>query len=593
MKMNQTLLISLTFSCLLAKGQLNYTQVTNAGLTACTFEGGPTEIELGDVDGDGDLDIVSIGDHGSPGIGTEAGVMVWKNNGTGTVWSYSKSGNFGYGGIALGDVNNDGKMDIGYGMHHNNSATDFGDQLTEVALGNGTGSSNSWTPYDDGLATMGEDWGTFGVDFADVNNDGRLDIASNAFGGSSGIHVYKNDGGGHWTMTFGLLGGNSGKWTQFGDFDNDGDPDVLFANEHGVIWENNGAGSFTLMDNGWTGHYVSDFDVEDVNNDGAKDIATASYNADAKVWYYDRSLAKWISISNGLLSTGCMGIQLDDMDMDGFIDAVIWKAGVIEIYKGDGAGNWVLGGSVQIPENELASFRTGDLDMDGFPDIIFMAKVYAWPSSGVNFLRVYLHNVNNPALNINPVNPKGFECFAPQSIQFLKWYSSVPAGPKATVTIEISTNGNSGPWTVVASNMPNSGNYQWKVPNVSSSNCFLKFIITNGSNTQTVTTASAFGIGNCTPATGLEENLSSNGFDVYPNPIIDQGYAHFELLNKAEVRMNITDILGNLVLSLVNETLPPGIYNPEIHAEKLNPGVYFCNLTVSGNTSVRKIIIAR
>ena len=167
-------------NCFISHAQLIYTPVTN-GLNPVTFEGGPGEIEVGDIDNDGDLDIVSIGDHGSPMINaTETGIMVWKNNGTGTSWSQTQQGGFGYGGCALGDVNNDGKMDIGYGMHHNYSTTDFGNQIMEVALGDGAG--NSWTPYDDSLATNGEDWGMFGTDFADVNSDGLLDIGANSFG---------------------------------------------------------------------------------------------------------------------------------------------------------------------------------------------------------------------------------------------------------------------------------------------------------------------------------------------------------------------------------------------------------------------------
>lgn len=594
MKKNYLLLSTFSLCFFFAKAQLNYTQVTSSGLTSCTFEMGLTEIELGDVDGDGDLDIVSIGDHGSPTISaTEGGVMVWKNNGTGTSWSYSKSGAFGYGGVALGDVNNDGKMDIGYAMHHNYSGVDFGDQLIEVALGNGTGNSNSWTPYDDSLATNGETYGMFGIDFADVNNDGLLDLASNSFGCCSGIHIYKNNGNGTWTQTDGANAGNSHDWVKFGDFNNDGNVDLATANELGILWSNDGTGFFTSMENGFIGDYWAEFDIADVNNDGAKDFGIVSSNGDAKVWYYDKTQSKWINISNGLPQSGCIGIELDDMDMDGNTDAIIWNAGFVAIYKGDGFGNWVQAGSFTIPETQLSSFRTGDLDHDGYSDIIFMAKTSQ--SNSDNYLRVYLHTTNNPQLNILPVNPKGYECFTPNSVQFLNWISSVPSGPNATVTIDFSSTGNTGPWTNVVMNAPNNGTYQWTVAAVNSPNCFLKFTITNGSNTQIVISANAFGIGTCTnpPPTNVTEEAVVGGFEVYPNPMSELGYAHFQLEKSSDVKIIITDMLGKEISVLMNETLSAGSYNPAIPVENLESGVYFCNLTVGGKNSVQKIVVTK
>src|SRR5262245_9847274 len=139
---------------------------SSTGLGAPALEMGRAEIELGDVNGDGHVDIVSIGDHGSPTTNpVEHGIMVYFGDGRGA-FSVFQSGHFGYGGVALGDVDGDGAMDVGYAMHHNEGSGDFGNQLIEVARGDGTG--KSWLPWDDGLATNGESYGMFGTDFADV-----------------------------------------------------------------------------------------------------------------------------------------------------------------------------------------------------------------------------------------------------------------------------------------------------------------------------------------------------------------------------------------------------------------------------------------
>lgn len=54
----------------------------STGLEIPGKEAGNTELEFGDVDGDGHLDLVSEGDHGSPCVGTDPyGIMVWHGDG--------------------------------------------------------------------------------------------------------------------------------------------------------------------------------------------------------------------------------------------------------------------------------------------------------------------------------------------------------------------------------------------------------------------------------------------------------------------------------------------------------------------------------
>lgn len=572
--------------------QLNYAQVTSSGLTAVTFEIGYTELELGDVDGDGDLDIVTIGDHGSPNINaTEAGIMVFKNGGNGTSWSFVKNGNFGYGGVALGDVNNDGKMDVGMGMHHNYASSGLGSQLIEVALGNGTGSS--WTQYSTGLASNGETYGMFGVDFADVNNDGLLDLASNSFGCCAGIHVYKNNGDGTWTQTDGAVGGNSHLWTKFGDFDNDGNVDLTTANELGFIWKNNGMGVFTKFEAGYTGEWYVKYDIADVNNDGAKDIGLIDNNGAAQVYYYDHNQSKWLTISTGLPTMGCVGISLNDMDMDGNCDAVIWNPGFIAIYKGNGFGNWTQAGSFSIAETQLASLRTGDFNHDGFCDIAYMGKTSQYNSD--NMLRVYLYTGLTHPLDILPVNPKGFECFKPGSVQFVNWQSSVPSGPNAMVTIDFSSSGSSGPWTTVAANIPNNGSYQWTVPNVNSPNCFLRFTITQGTNSKSVIISNAFGIGTCTTSPTSTQGIIGHDFniEIFPNPITSNGHMAFNLQYPAYVKVELIDALGNNGILIMNEKVNAGFHARTLTIKNLESGIYFCKVTIDGKTVVRKIVITK
>jgi hypothetical protein len=449
---------------------LSYTLVTS-GLDAVTFELGLTEFEAGDVDRDGRIDLVTIGDHGSPRVNaTEAGIMVWKSNGGGTDWSLVKQGDFGYGGVALGDVNNDGIMDIGYAMHHNYGTNDFGDQLIETALGDGSGAS--WLPYDDGLAMSGETYGMFGIDFADIDHDGLLDLASNSFGCCNGFHVYKNDGDGTWTQTFARNGGNSNQWCKFGDFNNDGYPDLIVALDGSQLWSNDGTGTFTPMQNGLPLGFNIGLDVADVNNDGAADIAVARGNT-AAVYFFDTAASTWQSISTGLPTGGVQGIRLADMDMDGTAEVVIWSSRSISVYKADSDFTWSQIASFATAETALSGMTIGDFDHDGFNDIAYLASA----NSGDNKLRVYLHVPDNPRLKIIPTFPKGGEHLIGGSAQFVQWLGSVPAAESATVTIDFSAAGPSGPWTRIVRDAPNSNLYQLTVPRVNSSSCYLRYRI--------------------------------------------------------------------------------------------------------------------
>lgn len=439
---------------------------SSAGLIPPTLDGGPTEIEIGDVNGDGFLDLVSVGDHGSPLVGTDQhGVMVWLGDGAGN-WTLEMSGHFGYGGVALGDVDNDGLIDVGYGIHHDYSATDFGDELLEVALGDGSG--RAWTPWDDGLASNGETWGMSAADFADVDGDGDLDLGSVGFGCCAGVHVYLNQGDGRWVESFGLLGGNARSAFVFGDVDGDGVADFAAGHEAGTVYLGDGRGGFTRSDGnlppgdsrGRIGAALGD-----VDGDGADDLAFCSLSGGIEVWTMDRP-AVWRSISGDLPATGgCQATQIADMDMDGHRDLTGFGAGQGEVWGGDGSGGWELIASFSTPPvGDMQAFRVaGDTDHNGFPDIVLVADEGSWPSLRSR-LRVLTETSIPAILEVKPVYPRGRETVRSGTIVFVDWMSAVPSSGGGLVDLELSTSGPGGPWRLIAADLPDSGRFQWLVP---------------------------------------------------------------------------------------------------------------------------------
>ena len=302
------LLISLIGFCTVYAQYIpTYVESSN-GLDNPFLDGGRTEVELADINNDGNLDILTVGDHGSPYIGTaEHGIMVWLGDGSATNWTGIQIGNFGYGGIAVGDVNNDGKLDVGYGIHHNYSGEDFGDQILEVALGNGLGTD--WTPWDDGLATNGEDWGMFCTDFADIDCDGDLDIGANSFGCCAGVHIYRNNSDGTWTQLFGFLGGNSSEDFVFGDVNNDGYPDFAVGQQNGTVYINDETGNFLLADGNLpSGGSIGRLgpDLGDIDSDGTDELSFTNLSGGVEVWKWSEG-NNWTSVSNGLPVSGIKG----------------------------------------------------------------------------------------------------------------------------------------------------------------------------------------------------------------------------------------------------------------------------------------------
>lgn len=469
---------------------------SSGGLSDPQWEGGRTELEMADVDDDGNVDIISIGDHGSPYINTnEHGIMVYFGDGAGS-WEVFMNGNFGYGGVALGDVNNDGYMDAGYAMHHNYSSNDFGDQLIEVALGDGTG--QNWTPWDDGLATNGESWGMFGTDFADVDNDGDLDIASNSFGAGSGVHVYLNQGDGSWVQSFGFLGGNSTMDLVFGDVNADGNADFAVAHEDGMVYIGDGSGGFTLADGnlpppGWVGHYGPD--LGDVNNDGYQDVSFVNEDGGVEVWAWAGS-DTWTDVSDGLPSAGTYELsQLCDMDVNGTVDLVAAGERVVTVWKGDGTGNWNEAAEFMISGSPgyFNAFRVGaDADNNGYPDMVLLDEEGPWYNR-INHLRFYKESSIPGTLSIRVTSPRGYETLKIGSVRFISWTSGVPGGGDSSVDLEFSEDGPTGPWTPVAADLPNNGRFQWTVTaDSTSTDCYIRATVTSGEESRTSVTTLPF-----------------------------------------------------------------------------------------------------
>jgi hypothetical protein len=140
-------------------------------------------VVIGDVNGDGKLDVVVGNGSTSPTVAS-GNVAVLLGNGDGTFQKAVRYNRGGYGAssVTIADVNGDGKPDL---VVANCSTSGIGcahaDGDLAVLLGNGNGTFQTATTFGSGGNTP------FGVAVGDVNGDGRPDIvAANCAGNQCG-----------------------------------------------------------------------------------------------------------------------------------------------------------------------------------------------------------------------------------------------------------------------------------------------------------------------------------------------------------------------------------------------------------------------
>jgi hypothetical protein len=126
--------------------------------------------------------------------------------------------------IALGDINNDGCLDIAvanYGVK--------GEPMVRVCLG--PGFNSSWSSSEIVASNRGE--GARGVALGDLNNDGYLDIVLGTRVNSPPNHilVYRNNKNTTFQLTWKSNENKVGRRVALADFNRDGYLDILVANE--------------------------------------------------------------------------------------------------------------------------------------------------------------------------------------------------------------------------------------------------------------------------------------------------------------------------------------------------------------------------
>ncbi len=276
-------------------------------------------LDVGDVDGDGDLDFVignnPIWDSGC-GCKLPTGAnTVWFNTGLGTfVDSGQRLGNpwqdTNY--VELADLDSDGDLDALFVNSFQWESNGQGQEtISEIWMNPGSGYFTSTQYLYDPDA-----YGAHGAAIGDVDGDSDLDlILGKSY--SDPNPIWFNDGSGNFTIGGGLSDpGHTMITILFGDMDNDADLDIV-TNED--VWLNDGTGDFSPMNQDFNAILA---DLGDVNEDGWLDVVAVDLNFE-----HNRV---WLNTGNGvLIDSGQIlgdwggGIALADVDADGDLDAYV------------------------------------------------------------------------------------------------------------------------------------------------------------------------------------------------------------------------------------------------------------------------------
>lgn len=280
------------------------------------------DIEFGDVDGDGDPDIAIAQDFARPGL-------LLLNNGAGSFTNVSATHmpalTMGSPHCSFGDVDDDGDLDL---LFADGVTSRFGTGRCKLFINDGTGH------FTDETASRTPNVTTFQPmdgNLVDLNGDRHLDIIIASR--SSSTRILFNDGTGNFTDATGAVWPGDGITYSFdfGDFDGDGDLDVLGVNsltaEEG-IYVNNGAGTFTEMAStllpGANNPNLDDNDSKwfDYDNDGDLDFIVARLLGAERIYRNDGAS---FALTSGViqnLNSSALDVEVGDLDGDGDFDAV-------------------------------------------------------------------------------------------------------------------------------------------------------------------------------------------------------------------------------------------------------------------------------
>jgi hypothetical protein len=339
--------------------------------------GNSRSVSFVDVNGDGFPDLFF--GNGQPSSAIDPTNDLYINNGNGTFTKVTSdtivTTAASTDGVTWGDFDNDGDLDCYV-------STWFGERnMLFINQGNGTFVRDTTSP-----AVADTVWSDFSA-WADYDRDGKLDLAvSVGFSTPLNKQLYHNDGGGTLSRVVSApftTDGDRSHGMAWGDYDNDGDLDIIVTNigQPCALYRNEGGGSFTRMSGPWdslTGTAIRVY-WADIDNDLDLDLFMTVSNAKNDWQFRNNGDGTFTQITSGpqvndLAWSNSAGFA--DLDNDGDLDLLV-TVGFSNaqfnnrLYYNNGDGTFVrdLTSSIVTDLGWSHGLALGDLDRDGDIDV--------------------------------------------------------------------------------------------------------------------------------------------------------------------------------------------------------------------------------
>ncbi|MEP4534503.1 MAG: FG-GAP-like repeat-containing protein [Cyclobacteriaceae bacterium] len=308
-------------------------------------------------------------------------------------------------GMAVADYDLDGYLDV---FISTNGESTLGNTGSQLLRNTGHGDFEDATT-DAGLngtvAGMGASWG-------DYDNDGDPDIF---FTGVSDIQLYQNNGDGTFVDVTEAAGFGSGCDNCFNvftgglwwDYDYDGDLDIYVTSNlvKPTQYTNNGDGTFTSTDLG--------YDTEkpffsycalplDFNNDGILDIYVSNdFDLDNYLFINDKTTFTEASTPYGLEDPyDGMGLAACDYDNDGLFDFMITNISENSLYHNTGSGFENVALDLGVYDAGWAwGLVFSDFNLDGYEDLFVVNQ-----SEDGHANKVYINTETDTGRGFNDVS---------------------------------------------------------------------------------------------------------------------------------------------------------------------------------------------